>query len=154
MDLALLELTETASGDVVEQLVVTTTAEAVVRTRRTTRNARNRLRVYAQLASELPGVPRDVRVHLDRVALDGVAELARRHLGPNLLSTTFMALWHHGRLQVLTSQSIDESLAAWQRLAGPDDESMLFELSDPAPTATAAADRNLDRFYAHLRHTR
>lgn len=150
MALALLELTETAAGEVLEQLVVTTESAAAGRNR-SLGDALNRVRVYAQLASELPGVPRNVRVQLDHAAWASVFQLAQRRRTRRALSAPYMALWRHGQLQELHSHSLAESLDVWQRLAADGDDSVLIELSDPAPTD--AVERHLARFYSHLSAT-
>ncbi|WP_239524562.1 hypothetical protein [Stenotrophomonas maltophilia] len=150
MALALLELTETAAGEVLEQLVVTTESAAAGRNR-ALGDALNRVRVYAQLASELPGVPRSVRVQLDRAAWASVFQMAQRRRAQRALSAPYMALWRHGQLQELHSHSLAESLDVWHRLAAAGDDSVLIELSEPG--TTDAVEHHLARFYSHLSAT-
>lgn len=148
MALALLELTETAAGEVLEQLLVTSSAEAAAERHRALHGAINRVRLFAQIGGELTGVPRRIRVQLDNAAWASLGQLVQRRRAQRIPSSPYMALWHHGQLQELQSRSLAESLEVWQRLTGAGDDSVLIELSDPAPTD--AVDRQLASFYSYL----
>ncbi|MGX9960551.1 hypothetical protein ACW0US_17535 [Xanthomonas euvesicatoria] len=151
MPLALLELTETADGEVLEQMMVTTAADAG-RQHRALGAANNRVRLFAQLDGVLPGVPPKVRLQLDEAALASLAQLGRPRRGaPRNPAIPLTALWHAGRVHELQSHSLAESLDVWLRQAGPAEDYVLIELSNPAPTAVATTERSLERFYELLR---
>ncbi|OCG83449.1 hypothetical protein LMG667_17465, partial [Xanthomonas euvesicatoria] len=151
MALALLELTETANGEVLEQMLVTTIVAAGGQNR-PLGAAINRVRLFAQLDGAPAGVSLNVRRQLDQAALASLAQLGRPRRGvPRKPKTPFTALWHAGRLHELHSHSLAESLDVWLRQAGPGDDYVLIELSNSAPAAVATTERNLERFYARLR---
>lgn len=151
MPLALLELTETADGEVLEQMMVTTAA-AAGRQHRALGAANNRVRLFAQLAGAALGVPPRVRLQLDEAAMASLAQLGRPRRGaPRNPAIPIMALWRAGRVHELHSHSLAESLDVWRRQAGPADDYVLIELSNPAPAAVATTERNLERFYAQFR---
>ncbi|WP_414486994.1 hypothetical protein [Stenotrophomonas maltophilia] len=154
--LAVLELTEAPNGDLLERLLVTNEKEAVSNRLGSTTGQSARLRVFAQIASELTGVPSSVRARLDQAALVGFSTtLAQSRSGKSrgishIPSATFTVLRHHDQLQVLQSESLAESLDVWQRNAGAED--VLIEFSEPlVRTSIAGREQNRERFYEHLR---
>lgn len=151
MALALLELTVTAAGDVLEQLLVITAAQATEHQYPALGAAVNRVRLFARIDSTLSGVPSSVRIQLDRAALASWARLGRRHHNDRRNSRPpMMALWHAGRMHELHSQSLTESLDVLLRQAGHNDNCVLVELSDPTPAAAATTGSILERFYTRL----
>lgn len=77
MAIALLELTQHANGDVLEQLVVVTFAKATAWPLRSKKGEVTCCRLFAQVGNGVPGVPPSVRALLERVALSGLEQLAR-----------------------------------------------------------------------------
>lgn len=152
MALALLELTKTAAGDVLEQLLVTT-EEAAADRERALGDVFNQVRAYAQLASEFPGVPRSVRVQLDYAAWASVQQYVQRRRTQRALSAPFMALWHHGQLQELHSRSLAEGFAVWQRQAGRDDNYVFIEISDLASRGGEYSGPSLEQLFAGLQQS-
>lgn len=152
MALALLELTKTAAGDVLEQLLVTT-EEAAKDRNRALGDVFNQVRAYAQLASELPGVPHRVRVQLDYAAWASVQLFVKRRHAQRALSAPFMALWHHGQLRELHSRSLAEGFAVWQRQAGPADDYVFIEISDLASRGVDYSGPSLEQIFAGLQQS-
>lgn len=151
MTLALLELTVTAAGDVLEQLLVITAAQATEHQHHALGLAMNRVRLFARTDSALPGVPSSVRMQLDRAALASWDQLGlHRHNDRQKACLPMMALWRAGRLHELHSQSLAEGLDLWLRQVGHSDNCVLVELSDPTPAAAATTGRILERFYTRL----
>jgi len=151
MALALLELTHTSDGDVLEQLLVTT-AEAAARQHRALGSALNRIHLYTHMDSALPGVPHCVRLKLESTAVSCLAQLARyRCNAANAASAPLVVAWHAGQLSGLRSHSMAVSLELWSQQIRPAGDSVLIEIIDPAPVAVAALVRNLERHYARLR---
>ncbi|PZP79428.1 MAG: hypothetical protein DI592_13810, partial [Stenotrophomonas maltophilia] len=78
MALAMLELSITPSGDVLEQLLVITIAEAATMTPRIGSGAVSRIRLLIQVDDMLPGVPSTLRAQLEHAASCCLEQLARR----------------------------------------------------------------------------
>lgn len=151
MALALLDLTVTAAGDVLEQLLVITAVQATENQHHALGVAMNRVRLFAWTDSALPGVPSSVRMQLDRAALAIWDQLGlHRHNDRQNSCPPMMALWRAGRLHELHSQSLAEGLDLWLREVGQSDNCVLVELRDPTPAATATTGRILERFYTRL----
>ncbi|WP_145480774.1 hypothetical protein [Stenotrophomonas rhizophila] len=113
MALALLELTVTPHGDILEQLLVVSIAEAATQDRQVLAGTVNRLRLVNQIDDALPGVPTSVRAELERAALFGVTQLARLRTGAaNATSVPLRAVWREGQLQERLSHSLSDGLSS------------------------------------------
>lgn len=135
MNLALLELTQIDTGEVLEQLFVISSTEAAT-CHPVPEGVVNRIRLYAQVDEGLSGVQRDVRAQLERAALsaltrfgDGITEAL------NDTSIPFMALWQGGHLQELHGSSLSDSLAMLSHQSGHLRCLVWIQLSAPPPAA-------------------
>lgn len=152
MTLALLEFTEAPGGEVLEQLLVVPAAEKAGRQMLAQVASANRVRLFAQIESDVCGVPTGVYAHLVDAALSILNQLEEQRANAKLEKLApFVALWHGNRLQELYSHSLLQSLVFWLREADQIDQSVLIELSSSAATIATPTDASLEPFYARLR---
>lgn len=136
MALALLELTVTLHGDILEQLLVVSIAEAATQDRKVLAGTVNRLRLVTQIDDALPGVPTSVRAELEWAALFGITQLARLRTGAaNATSVPLRAVWRDGQLQERLSHSLSDGLTSLLDQPGLTEGDVLLELSNPSATA-------------------
>jgi len=152
MALALLELTLTAKGDVLRQLVVVTIEQAAMRTHLLPSGAVNRVRLFTLIDGSLPGVPSNVHAHLESAALSGLDQLARIHgtkavdkLGPSVV------LWRNGHLQDLQSHSLAWSLAEWLARPGRVDDDVVLEIVTAFTATRDITNSDLVALFSRLR---
>ncbi|WP_261997980.1 hypothetical protein [Stenotrophomonas sp. Ste96] len=152
MALALLELTETSTGDVLEQLLSIPIAEAKKCQQAVSGRVVSTVRLYAEIGSNLLGVTPIIRSRLECAAMSCLDQVAGRQ--SNALqgaSVTFTALWRDGVLQQLQSQSLADSIAVWSRQPNPREAYVLFDLRSLAPTEMSTAEGQLELLYGRLR---
>ena len=150
MTLALLELTVTPHGDVLEQLAVITIDEAAAWRHRVSSDAVSHVRLFARMDSELPGVPLGIRAQLECAALSSLDQLARTHLGAAGMPGPLRALWRGGLLEELANDMLADSFAEWLEQPGPIDDCVMLELGIPTSTGSNSKPY-LAAFYARLR---
>jgi len=148
----MLELTETPSGDVLEQLLVITHAEATTWDCLVPAGMVNRIRLVTQIDSELPGVPASVRARLELAALSGMAQLARLRTGAtNDERVPVRALWRQGRLHELLSHSFADGVTSLLHQASPPEGDVLLVFSNSSLAAVFTMVSNLDLLYPRSR---
>lgn len=116
MIVALLEFTEVPNGEVLEQLLVIPGVETAATQLPAQSASVNRVRLFAQVESDLCGVPTGVYAHLECAALAGLNQVERQRTNAKHEKLApFIALWHGGKLQELNSISLAHGLAFWLR---------------------------------------
>lgn len=151
MALALLELTETVTGDVLEQLLVINVSEASALRQDVPGGGLSRVRLYTAIDSGLPGVPSIIRSHLECAAMTSLTQIARsRSSAMHSVPATFRALWREGDLQELQAQSLPQSLDALQ-LRSPAGDCVLIEIHTSVPEEVAIMKHRPQPLYCRLR---
>lgn len=152
MIVALLEFTQVPNGEVLEQLLVIPGVETASTQLPAQSASVNRVRLFAQVESDLCGVPTGVYAHLECAALAGLNQVERQRTNAKHEKLApFIALWHRGKLQELNSISLAHGLAFWLREAGQIDESVLIEICSSTATIETPTGASLKPFYVLLR---
>ncbi|NIJ69289.1 hypothetical protein [Xanthomonas sp. 60] len=152
MAIALLELTQHANSDVLEQLVVVTFAEATAWPLRSTKGEVICCRLFAQTGNGVSSVPPSVRALLQLVVLSSFEQLAKcRNSEEQGVPGPSVALWQEGALQRLEGLSLTESFAVWLQRSGTNEECVLIELQGPPPAAATANAPDIEPSYIRLR---
>ncbi|OFU95352.1 hypothetical protein HMPREF3114_10715 [Stenotrophomonas sp. HMSC10F07] len=152
MALALLELTETTTGDVLEQLLSIPIAEAKKCQQTVSVRVVSSVRLYAEIGSNPLGVTPIIRSRLECATMSCLDQVAGRQ--SNALQgvpVTFTALWRDGVLQQLQSQSLADSIAVWSRQPNPREAYVLFDLRSLAQSEISTAECQLELLYGRLR---
>lgn len=151
MALAYLELTEIATGSVLQRSGVST-AEQLVGSDPMLPDAINRIRVFAQARESTGGAPGTTMVNLYLAALrclDPLERLVARnpHSGTSYRHAPLFAFWSmHAPLRELHSQNLADAFEVLRR-GDIENDYVLVELDDPAPDAIRAAKQTIARYY-------
>lgn len=152
MTLALLELTETPDGDVLEQLLVITIAEGTSLKSHVRADPVGYVRLFTQIDSALPGVPANLRATLEWAALSSLDQLARcRDSTANHAPDPFRALWHGGHLQELHCQSLVDGFTELLGQPGPIGHHVLIEVNAPSAEGAMSGEHGHEPRYRRLR---
>lgn len=152
MVLALLELTETVTGDVLEQLLVINLSEENALQQDVPGGGLSRVRFYTAIDSGLPGVPSVIRSHLECAAMTSLTQIARsRSSTMHSVPAIFRALWREGNLQELQAQSLPQSFDACLQLRSPTGGCVLIEFHTSVSGEVTSMKHRPQPLYSRLR---